>query len=130
MLERSPLQQLHGNEVLAVCFVNLVNPADVRMIECRGSEGFPLKSLPRSRIIFHLGRKKLQRHMAMQLEVFGFVDHTHPAATELRDDAIVRDGLGDHGGHHFFPGEDLLRSSSKKLKMKLTLFTAASCSVP
>ena len=34
--------------------------------------------------------------MAVQLEVFGFVHHTHPAATELREDAIVRDGLADH----------------------------------
>jgi len=25
-------------------------------------------------------------------------DHTHPAATELREDAIVRDGLADHLG--------------------------------
>src|ERR1019366_4967923 len=34
--------------------------------------------------------------MPAQLEVFGFVDHTHPAATELRENAIVRDGLADH----------------------------------
>ena len=34
--------------------------------------------------------------MAMQLEVLRFVHHTHPAATELRDDAIVRNGFADH----------------------------------
>ena len=34
--------------------------------------------------------------MALQLEVFGFIDHTHFAATELREDAIVRDGLADY----------------------------------
>ena len=34
--------------------------------------------------------------MAAQLEVFGFIHHTHPAATELREDAIVRDGFADH----------------------------------
>ena len=35
-------------------------------------------------------------YMAAQLEVFGFVDHTHSAA-ELRQDAIIRNGLPNHG---------------------------------
>ena len=35
--------------------------------------------------------------VAAQLEVFGLADHTHPAAPELGDDAIVRDGLANHG---------------------------------
>jgi hypothetical protein len=42
--------------------------------------------------------KKLQGDMPMRLEVFGFAHYTHPAATELREDAIVRDGLADHDG--------------------------------
>jgi hypothetical protein len=33
-------------------------------------------------------------------------------------------------GRQFLPDGSLRRSSSKKLKMKLTLFTAAVCSVP
>jgi hypothetical protein len=32
----------------------------------------------------------------MQTRVFSFVDHTHPTATQLLDDAVVRDGLPDH----------------------------------
>jgi len=40
--------------------------------------------------------QELQREMAMQLEVIGFVDHTHASATKLRDDAIVRNGFADH----------------------------------
>ncbi len=31
----------------------------------------------------------------MESRVFGLVDHTHPAAAQLLDDAIVRDGLAD-----------------------------------
>jgi hypothetical protein len=42
--------------------------------------------------------------MAVQLEVFGFVDHTHPSIAELRDDAIVRDGLADHRKEPLSPG--------------------------
>src|ERR1700675_1524648 len=66
---------------------------------------------------------------AGQLDVLGPIQHSHAAATQLLQDAILGDGLADHGGVHF-PGGSLRRSSSKKLKMKLTLFTAAVCSVP
>jgi hypothetical protein len=55
-------------------------------------------------------RQKLQRDVAVQLEVFGFIDHTHPAATELRKDAIVRNGLADH----FACVSRRSRTSSKK----------------
>jgi hypothetical protein len=33
----------------------------------------------------------------MQSRVFGLVDHAHAATTKLLDDAVVRDGLADHG---------------------------------
>src|SRR5579862_2323403 len=56
VLERKSLQQLHSDEVLAVRFVNLVNRADVRVIERGRSEGFPLKPFAGSRIILHLWR--------------------------------------------------------------------------
>jgi hypothetical protein len=29
--------------------------------------------------------------------VFGLVNHAHPAAAELLDDAVMRNGLTDHG---------------------------------
>ena len=33
----------------------------------------------------------------MQPGVLSLVDHAHPAATEFLDDAVMRDGLADHG---------------------------------
>jgi hypothetical protein len=45
VLECLSLQQLHGNEVLTIGIVDLMNRADVRMIECGSSEGFPLEPL-------------------------------------------------------------------------------------
>jgi hypothetical protein len=33
----------------------------------------------------------------MQSNVFGFVDHAHAAATELFEDAVVRNGPSDEG---------------------------------
>jgi hypothetical protein len=40
--------------------------------------------------------QKLEGDETMQSHVFGFVDHVHPAATELLDDTVVRDCLADH----------------------------------
>jgi hypothetical protein len=40
-------------------------------------------------------RQKLQRHEAMQARVFSLVDHPHSSATELFEDAVMRDGLAD-----------------------------------
>src|SRR5580700_954115 len=99
MPQRISFQQFHGDEMLAVGFVDLVNRADVWVIKRGRSEGFPLESFTSSRIIFHLYRQELQRNMPVQLEVFGFVDHAHPAATELREDAVVRDSFANHLGY-------------------------------
>src|SRR6266478_10135028 len=42
-------------------------------------------------------RKKLERDETVETSILGFVDDSHPAATELFDDAVMRDGLADHG---------------------------------
>ena len=89
-------EKSHDDAVLAVRFVNLMNRADVRVIERGSSEGFALESFAGSRIVLHLSRQELQRHMTVQLEVFSFVDHAHPAAAELRQNAVMRDGFSDH----------------------------------
>src|ERR1700674_1335063 len=96
MLQRLSLQQFHGNEVLTIRFVDLVNRADVWVIERGGSEGFPLEAFTGSRIVLHFCGEELERDVAVQLEIFSFIHHTHPAATKLRENAIVRDGFADH----------------------------------
>jgi hypothetical protein len=41
--------------------------------------------------------QKLESDKAMEPGVFRLVDHTHPTAAQLLDNAVVRDGLADHG---------------------------------
>jgi hypothetical protein len=38
----------------------------------------------------------VRQSIVAQLEVFCFVDHTQPAAAELRQNAAVRNGFADH----------------------------------
>ena len=104
MLEGFAFEQLHGDERLAIVLADFVDRADVRMIQPGSGAGFALEALESLLILGHGFRQKLQRHHAPQFCVFGFEDHTHPAAAELFDDAIVGDfGTGEgigirHGG--------------------------------
>jgi len=36
------------------------------------------------------------RDKTPKLDILSLIDHTHPSAAELLDDAVVRDGLADH----------------------------------
>ena len=46
-------------------------------------------SVPAPGVPRNIVRQELERHEAVQACVFGFVDHTHAAATEFFDDAVV-----------------------------------------
>jgi hypothetical protein len=48
-----------------------------------------MEALERLRIPRHFVRKKFQRHEAPQIDVFCLVNHPHPAAAELLDDAVM-----------------------------------------
>jgi len=42
-------------------------------------------------------RKKLQSDKTVKPGILRLVDDTHPSTAELFDNAVVRDGLADHG---------------------------------
>ena len=48
-------------------------------------------------------RQKLQGDKAMQGYIFGLIDNTHSATTQLLDDAVVRDCLADHWRESYVP---------------------------
>jgi hypothetical protein len=41
-------------------------------------------------------RQEFQGYKSAELGVLGLVHNAHAAATQLLDDAVVRDGLADH----------------------------------
>jgi hypothetical protein len=47
-------------------------------------------------VLGYVVKQELECNEAMQLHVLSLVDHTHPAAAQLLDEAVVRDGLPDH----------------------------------
>src|SRR6266705_579146 len=50
ILQSLALEQFHGDEVLALVLADVVNRADVRVIQSRGRSGFALKTLESQRI--------------------------------------------------------------------------------
>ncbi len=77
--------------------VNFVDRADVGMVQRGSGLRFALEAGEGLRVFGNVVGQELQGDEAVQLHVLSLVDHTHAAAAELLDDAVVRDGLADHG---------------------------------
>ena len=90
MLERGAVEILHGDEGFAILFTDVVNGADVGVVESGGSLGFALEASEGLGIFGDVVREKFQCHVAMKSCVQGFVNHTHSAAAKLFHDAVVR----------------------------------------
>src|ERR1700735_696929 len=91
VLESFAFEQLHGDERLAVVLANLVNGANVRMIQAGSSARLAVEAFEGLFIFSHGFGQEFKRHHPAQLCIFGLEDHTHPAAAKLFDDSIVRD---------------------------------------
>src|SRR2546426_8661004 len=96
MLQRCPVQKLHGNERLSILLANVINRADIGVVQGGRGLGFALKTSERMRVLGNFGGQELQGNETVQPHVLGLVDHTHASATELLDDVVMRDGLADH----------------------------------
>ena len=66
------------------------------VLECRYRAGFVEEALPCGVIPCELGRKKLERNDALELDVLGLVNDTHATATQAREDSIVGNGATFH----------------------------------
>ncbi len=87
----------HGDEGLPVNLVNLVNSADIRVLQrCRGFR-FPDKAPTAFVVRDQVGSQKLERDGTAELFVDRFVDPTHPAFPKFFEDFVMRDGLAGHG---------------------------------
>src|SRR5262245_50226150 len=91
---------------------NLVDSADVWMVQRRSCFGFTLKPSQRLRLLRYFIRQKLKSYKAMQGNIFSLIDHTHPATTQLLHNPVMRDSFADHGA------ESYCRRDGKSMKVK------------
>ena len=96
VLERDTVQELHDDERMPIVLADLVNCADVRMIQRRGSLGFALEAAQRLRVLRNIVGQEFESDKATEVGILGLVHHTHPTAPKLFDDAVMRDDLADH----------------------------------
>ena len=99
--ERLPLEQLHHDERLTAgvgILADLVDGADIGVIQRRGRARLAAQPLDCGRMITRLRRQHLDRHLPSERDVLGTEDEPHAAAAELIDDPVVREGAADHQG--------------------------------
>ncbi len=75
-------------ELPVVGFADVVDGADIRMVQGRGRLGFLDESLFRRLVARQLGRKKLERGEAVEAGVPDLIDETHAASAEMGDDLV------------------------------------------
>jgi hypothetical protein len=90
------IQEFHCDKALVAVPANLVNSADVWMVQGRGSPRFPAETLQSLRVLRDLQRQKLQRNETTELGIFSLIDNSHPATAKFLDDAVMGYGLPDH----------------------------------
>jgi len=66
------------------------------MIQGRSRLRFTLESGQDLCILGDFVRQELESDEAVELYILGLVDHTHPAAAQLLQDAVMPDDLADH----------------------------------
>ena len=89
LAQRLALQQFHGDEVMAVGFVHLMNGADVGMAERRGRPGFAQEALHRGRVGHQVWRQTLERDLASQTRIFGAIHHSHTARSQRVQEPVM-----------------------------------------
>jgi hypothetical protein len=70
---------------------------DVRMVESGNCLGFTLEAVT-TLLRGQLRREDLESYIPVELGVFGDIDFTHAAATELFEDPVMRKGPAYHDG--------------------------------
>ena len=96
VLQGYAVQKFHGDKSLLAMFADFVDGTNIGMIQSGCRTRLPAKAFERLRVSRQFIREEFEGDETAKLGVLSFIDHTHPATTELLDDVVVRDGLADH----------------------------------
>jgi hypothetical protein len=87
------LDQLHRDEAEATGLLDRVDRHDMGVVERGDGLGFPLEARERAGVGGKTRRQHLERHAALQCQVFRQVHLAHAAGAQLLDDAVMRERL-------------------------------------
>ncbi len=95
VLQRRAFQELHGDKRLALMIADLINGADVRVVERRRSARLAPQPFQRRSIPSQFRWKEFQSNEAAEVQILCLVDNAHPAAAQFFQDAVVRNRFAD-----------------------------------
>jgi hypothetical protein len=96
MLERLAVEILHSDERLTVALINVIDRANVGMVQSGRGARLALKTFERLAIAGQFIGQEFKGDPAAELYILGFVDHTHAPAAQLLQDAVMGNDLADH----------------------------------
>src|SRR5208282_269216 len=91
VLQGQPVKKLHGDERLPVLLADVMNRANVGVVQGGSGSCFATETLQGLRVLRDLVGEKLQGDETMQPGVLSFIDHAHAPAAELAHYAIMGD---------------------------------------
>ncbi len=76
--------EAHHDVELPVDLARVVDRHHVRMLQRRSHPRLRQKPLPKRDVLGEMRRQQLQRHIPVEREIMGPIDHTHPATSQQR----------------------------------------------
>ena len=98
MFQGHSVEKLHHDEGLTVLLPDFMDGTDVGMVEGRSRLRLSLEAGQGLWVGCYFVWQELQRNKSVQRYILRLVHYAHSTATELLDNAVVRDGLADELG--------------------------------
>jgi len=97
VLESLAVEELHHHEGAGVLFADVLDGANIGMIQRRSGLRLPPETSQGCWIAGQLLGKELDGDEAIKAAVFRFVNDAHSATAKSFNNAVMRDELVDHG---------------------------------
>jgi len=108
--ERRPFDQFEHQRAGTICFLQPIDRADVRVIECRQRPRFACEARAPLGISREVRRQELDRDIAAKLAVARAIDLAHAARAERRHDSVGAELTVQHRGSTRRTGDDGCRT--------------------
>ncbi len=97
VFEGLAVEEFHGDEGAAFVFADVVDGADVWVVQSGGGLGFALEAGEGLRVGGDIFGEEFEGDETAEAGVFGFVDDAHAAAADFFGDGVVGEVLADQG---------------------------------
>ena len=107
VFQRLAREALHHDEQPSIVLPNLMDRANIRMIQRRSGPRLSPEALQRLRILRSFLGQKLQGNKTPQRSVFRFIDNSHPTAAQQFHNPVVGNCCSNHrlaSGRRLFGG--------------------------